>query len=167
MSAVLAGLSGDAVRFIVHGHPVTQAGMRTVPTGAGPRQITTGGVGLAGWRQEVAAAAAHAANETHTSFVGKQAVEVSIEFRFPMLKSTPKRDRVIGTAFRLGRVDDIDKLIRAVLDGLTSSGLIGDDGNVVDLHASKRMHAAGWLGADITVRPALLFPGLDPIVEQR
>jgi Holliday junction resolvase RusA-like endonuclease len=84
-----------------------------------------------------------------------------------MLKSAPKRERQVGTGFRVGRVDDIDKLVRAVLDGLTSSGLIGDDGNVVDLHASKRTHAHGWLGADITVRPALLFPGLDPLVEQR
>ena len=102
-AATLAGNSGDAIRFLVHGHPVTQGGMRSVPTGAGMRQITTGGVGLAGWRQEVAACAARAAAEAHHSFAGKDPVEVAIEFRFPMLKSTLKRDRAVGVGLRVGR----------------------------------------------------------------
>lgn len=44
---------------------------------------------------------------------------------------------------------DVDKLARAVLDGLTMSGAIKDDGQVVTLSAVKAYGAAGQLGARI------------------
>lgn len=44
---------------------------------------------------------------------------------------------------------DVDKLSRAVLDGLTAGGAFWDDGQVVDLAACKRY--AEIAGADITV----------------
>lgn len=44
---------------------------------------------------------------------------------------------------------DVDKLARAVLDGLTMSGAIADDGQVVILSAVKAYAAAGAIGARI------------------
>jgi Holliday junction resolvase RusA-like endonuclease len=44
---------------------------------------------------------------------------------------------------------DVDKLIRAVLDALTTSGAIKDDGRVVTLAAVKTYGAAGSTGARI------------------
>jgi Holliday junction resolvase RusA-like endonuclease len=44
---------------------------------------------------------------------------------------------------------DVDKLIRAVLDALTMSGAIKDDGRVVTLAAVKTYGAAGSTGARI------------------
>lgn len=44
---------------------------------------------------------------------------------------------------------DVDKLARAVLDGLKMSGAIKDDGQVVTLSAVKAYGAAGQLGARI------------------
>lgn len=37
-----------------------------------------------------------------------------------------------------GRVGDLDKLVRALCDGMTDGGLLSDDSRVVDLHAYKR-----------------------------
>jgi Holliday junction resolvase RusA-like endonuclease len=45
---------------------------------------------------------------------------------------------------------DIDKLIRSTLDGLTASGLIHDDGQIVALTTVKR-YATGLPGAAITI----------------
>jgi crossover junction endodeoxyribonuclease RusA len=48
---------------------------------------------------------------------------------------------------------DLDKLIRSTLDGLTDSGLIGDDAQVVTLLAGKKYADAGR------------YPGCDVIIE--
>lgn len=158
LGEIVAGSTGDGVRFTVLGHPVTQGGTQTFATPQGRRHVTTGGKGLAGWRQEIALAAARAGEHVGITF-GDAAVEVLIEFRFPMRSTARKSERNVGLAFHAGRKDDLDKLVRAILDGLTASGLIADDGLVVDLHATKREHTAGWTGADVTVRPARLFSG--------
>ncbi len=55
-------------------------------------------------------------------------------------------------AYPAGR-PDVDKLCRAVLDGLTAGGAFSDDAQVVDLHACKIWAAAGGVpGVDITIR---------------
>jgi Holliday junction resolvase RusA-like endonuclease len=56
---------------------------------------------------------------------------VRITFYLSRPKSAPKKKVVPA-----GR-PDIDKLARAVLDGLTEGGAWLDDGQVVTLHASK------------------------------
>ena len=130
--------------------------MRGRLTGAHVSVVHDNAVKLEPWRQDVAHAAQVAGSAAGITF-GTTPVEVLIEFRFPMKSTATKRQRTIGLAFRHGRKDDIDKLTRAIFDGLTASGLIGDDGHVVDLHVTKREHSAGWTGADVTVRPARLF----------
>jgi Holliday junction resolvase RusA-like endonuclease len=145
-------LADAPVSFTVYGVPVTQAGMRSVPTPAGYRQVTVGGKGLLPWRQAVARAAREAA-ETGGAF-GDQPVVVTLDFRFPMPKARTKAQRARGVWYHLGRRDDIDKLERAMLDGLTEGGLIADDGNVVEVHKRKREYSDGWLGCDVAVRLA-------------
>jgi crossover junction endodeoxyribonuclease RusA len=51
---------------------------------------------------------------------------------------------------------DIDKLLRAVLDGLTDAQVWHDDGQVVLVHASKRYEVEAGPGAEIVV--ALMDP---------
>jgi len=58
-------------------------------------------------------------------------VSVRIGFWLPRPRSLPKS--VLWPAKR----PDLDKLTRAVLDGLTDGGAWGDDGQVVSLLASK------------------------------
>jgi Holliday junction resolvase RusA-like endonuclease len=48
---------------------------------------------------------------------------------------------------------DIDKLTRAILDGLTDGGLLADDARVVELHITKRYPTPGdptGVGIDVT-----------------
>src|SRR5580698_2224822 len=62
----------------------------------------------------------------------EDAARVAITFRLPKPKSTPAR-----VLFPVKR-PDIDKLARAVLDGLVAGGALADDSQVVDLLVSKR-----------------------------
>ena len=69
-------------------------------------------------------------------------VVVHIEFRLPRPKNHFGSGRNAGIVkassplFPAGQ-PDLDKLCRAVLDGLTAGGAWNDDGQVVHLHASK------------------------------
>ena len=63
-------------------------------------------------------------------------VHVVIQFFLPRPVSLPRR--VLWPAKR----PDLDKLIRAVLDGLTEGGAWKDDGQVVKL-GSEKLYAAG------------------------
>lgn len=80
------------------------------------------------WQRMVSAAAQTVAAERTM----RGPVEVSLRFYLPRPKSAPKRRRT----WPIGRTKDIDKLIRAVLDGLTGPVLL-DDGDVVSLTATK------------------------------
>ena len=73
------------------------------------------------------------------------AVEVSITFLFVRPPSVSEKKRPLPSV-----MPDIDKLARAVLDGLTAGGVVTDDARVVDLHARKRYGTVAR--AEITVR---------------
>lgn len=47
---------------------------------------------------------------------------------------------------------DLDKLLRAVFDSLRQGGLLLDDAQITEVHASKMEHHDSWYGADIAVR---------------
>lgn len=100
------------------------------------------------WRRAVAADAAVQAVD-----LGRLdgAVEIDVEFRFPMPKSRPARVRRIGVAPMEVR-PDVDKLARAVLDALVDGGLIGDDSQCSAVRVCKNEYLHGWQGADVTVR---------------
>jgi len=76
------------------------------------------------------------------------AVAVEIDFYMPRPKSTPKR--VLWPAKR----PDIDKLARAVLDGLTEGGAWLDDSQVVRLRVEKHYADAPYPpGCTIVIAP--------------
>ena len=49
---------------------------------------------------------------------------------------------------------DIDKLVRCVLDSLTTAGVIEDDKHVVELHANKWWSDDGQIGCKIIIEEA-------------
>ena len=78
------------------------------------------------------------------------AVMVMLAFVMPRPASTPKR-RTPAAVKR----PDLDKLIRGVLDAITSAGVWVDDSQVVDLHATKRIAGIGEpAGCHITIQEA-------------
>jgi len=61
----------------------------------------------------------------------------------------------ISAPARPATVPDIDKLARAVLDGIVAGGAIADDGLISDLHVSKDYCRPGELpGCEIRIEPA-------------
>lgn len=96
---------------------------------------------FARWRQAVADAAA----EQGARF--DEAVLVGLAFRLPKPSSLPRRRWLSSTR------PDVDKLARAVLDGLTEGGLLADDGRVAVLHASKRLVTDEATGCAVAVLP--------------
>ena len=71
-------------------------------------------------------------------------VYVQIIFGLPRPKSLPK------SQCHPVKRPDIDKLARAVLDGMVSGGAFPDDSQVVHLHAEKRY--AGQVGTGAVIR---------------
>lgn len=133
--------------FTVEGIPVTQAGTRQVDTAQGPRQISTGGKHLQAWRNKVTAQAIKTRYE-HGPL--KCPVAVTVQFRFPMPDNRTRAEKTAGTIPKAVR-PDLDKLCRAVGDSLQAGGLIYDDSNIVEWHATKVEVFDAWTGAAITV----------------
>jgi Holliday junction resolvase RusA-like endonuclease len=81
------------------------------------------------------------------------AVRVELRFKMPRPKSRHKLIRAVTVK------PDIDKLVRAVLDGLTSSDKVGkmflrDDSRVVELYAEKYYHPKDSdepIGVEVTI----------------
>lgn len=130
------------VTFDVIGSPAAQGSKRHVGNGVMVEQSKK----LAPWRATVAARAADIARGVE-QFDGPLALEV--EFRFPMPASRPKSAREAGIAPKV-TAPDLDKLIRAVGDALTESGLIRDDARIATVTARKH-EVTGWTGAVITI----------------
>jgi len=112
-----------AIVYSVTGLPVTQGSKAISRSG---RMYETG-KGWAGWRKAIKEATEQQVELTDTVLGG---VRVSLTFRFPR-PTKPKYDYPLK---------DIDKLCRAVLDGMTAGGIIEDDKHVVYLTAYKEYH---------------------------
>lgn len=143
------------VTFDIEGVPAPQGGMRAVNTVRGPRLVTTGGIGLRIWRETIRRAAEDVARR-----YGRldDPACVTVEFRFPMPASRPKQDRMDGQLWKT-TAPDLDKLCRALGDGLTAGGLLKDDRIIVEWHATK-IETVEWTGATVAIREA--YP-LDPV----
>jgi len=111
-------VTADTVSFFITGLPVPQ-GSKTAFV-VGKRAVVTdqNRVKLKPWRAVVANAA-----DIGVTFTGP--VTVNLTFYMPR----PVRPRWEVPAVK----PDLDKLTRAVLDGLTDGGLIEDDARVVDM----------------------------------
>jgi Holliday junction resolvase RusA-like endonuclease len=129
-----------SVSFTVRGLPVPQGSSKAFVV-AGRARITSASKGLPAWRNAIATAAASAMGERPV-MTGPVSVEVC--FYLPRPASAPKRVLVPATR------PDVDKLLRALLDGITGV-VLKDDSLVVDVTALKRF--GDVLGAKVEVMP--------------
>jgi Holliday junction resolvase RusA-like endonuclease len=129
------------VAFVVRGDPAPQGSKRAF-VAKGRAIITEDSKKSAPWRDSVAAAAAEA---MAGALPIDAAVEVRVTFFFARPASVKPQKRPYPSV-----APDVDKLARAVLDGLTAGGVFRDDSRVVDLLARKRY--ADVPGAEITVQ---------------
>jgi crossover junction endodeoxyribonuclease RusA len=130
----------------VPGHPAPQGSKRHVGNGV----MIESSKRVKSWREDVRAALLDPTGQPRHRFDAEAALTVRLEFVMPRPASTPKRRTPPAI-----RKPDIDKLARALLDAITSAGVISDDARVVDLHATKRLAEIGEAtGCRITVLAA-------------
>lgn len=129
------------VVFDVLGVPAPQGSKRAFVVGK-RAVVTEDSKRSAPWRDSVAAAGL-AAMDGAAAFDGP--LRVAIVFRMP-------RPRSVKRAYPSVK-PDVDKLARAVLDGLTAGGVIVDDSRVVSLAAKKVYDAVP--GATVRVTEVL------------
>jgi Holliday junction resolvase RusA-like endonuclease len=146
----------EGVRFRVLGVPAPQ-GSKTAwmnPRTGKAQMSEASGPRLKSWRAAVTEEAAARRAVLGRALDGP--ITLSITFRFPMPAGRPAALRHRGYA-RKQSAPDLDKLLRGVLDALTSSGLIADDARVCELHGRKVEVGAGqWTGAELLVRETSL-----------
>lgn len=107
------------INFFVDGQPIPQGSMKVI----NGYVIHSQGSALASWRSAIALSAKSAGAKPHL-----EPVEINLEF-------TMLRPRTV-TRLEPSVAPDLDKLIRAVLDGLTAIAY-RDDGQVTSITASK------------------------------
>jgi len=131
------------VTFRVYGTPIPQGSMKGyVSRGPGkPRVIlTSANTRTEPWRQDVAAQAIKA----KVPHIALGPVHLTVTFFMPHPVSRPKKCKYPDVR------PDLDKLVRSVLDALTSIAW-RDDAQVCTIIAAKVY--TDWVGADITVTP--------------
>ena len=128
------------VEIIVRGTPVAQGSKRVVGAGAGKaRAIETNAHRLAPWRSTVSAAAVYAMDGADPI---SGPVHVSVDFTFARPQHhfgsgrNAERLKPSAPTYR-ANAPDLDKLLRAVFDGLTGI-VFRDDAQVAVVTASKR-----------------------------
>lgn len=126
----LASVGNSVVQFFVPGKPAPQGSKRHVGRGI----LVESSKEVGPWRERVALAA-HQAMAGRPVFGG--AVVVHLVFILPRPKSAPKTRTPAAT-----KRPDTDKLVRAVLDALSET-VFGDDSQVVEIHAWKRLAEIG------------------------
>jgi crossover junction endodeoxyribonuclease RusA len=90
------------------------------------------------WRESIRWALLAMPAPARASWPLQGPIWVQLEFVLPRPKSTPKR-----TTPPAVKRPDLDKLQRAVLDAVGSAGVWGDDAQVVEIHARKRLAEIG------------------------
>jgi crossover junction endodeoxyribonuclease RusA len=127
------------VEFHVPGKPAPQGSKRHVGRGI----LVESSKDVGAWRERVAMSA-HNAMCGRTLLAGP--ITVALDFVLPRPKSAPKRSTPPAT-----KRPDVDKLARSCLDAITGI-IVGDDSQIVDLHAIKRLAELGeTAGVRITV----------------
>lgn len=131
------------------GVPAPQGSHTRMPNGAMVEASSaTGRRKHKDWRAAVKDAAQTALAERGEPYAG--AVVVHVEFRLPMPKSRPAAVRAAGWGWA-PRKPDLDKLCRALGDGLVAGGLLVDDALIVRWGAYKCEVWGDWTGALVTV----------------
>lgn len=93
------------------------------------------------WRNAVVFAALDTIGEDWTPI--DEPVELSVIFYLPRPKTATREFPAV--------MPDLDKLVRAVGDSLTTSGIISDDSRIITIHAQKRYADDRGVGAVIRV----------------
>lgn len=119
----------STVSFVVAGVPIPQGSSRAFVV-KGKAVITSSNRNLAQWRQRIATEAQKVAQESLFYEEDGNAYQVCAQFYFPRTKAMGKKE--IAHTVR----PDIDKLIRAVNDGITGI-LIPDDARIDQLTVKK------------------------------
>lgn len=123
----------STVAFAVEGAvPVPQGSKRIGRHGSKPVILDTNDKVLRPWRARIAAEFVNVVGEDFTPF--DEPVSVRAQFYFPR----PKSNRY-GTW--KATAPDLDKLCRALLDGLADAGAYVNDSRVVELIAHKKFVA--------------------------
>ena len=117
------------ITFRVNGIPIPQGSMKVI----NGRVLHSQGSALAGWRSLIGWEARLAGALPHSL-----PVKITISFYMPRPKTVKRPYPSVAP--------DLDKLVRAVLDGLTGVAY-EDDGQVVQIHAQKLYGAS--VGAEI------------------
>lgn len=121
-----------ALTFTVMGKPAPQGSKRHVGHGI----LIESSKRVLPWRSAVVNAACDAIAAAPVDVWPLDGpVEVMVTFWFTAPKSAPKRRYTWPVTRSTG---DLDKLARALLDGLTDAGVFRDDAQVVALRAVKR-----------------------------
>ena len=128
-----------SVSFIVEGTPAPQGSKKAYVRGT-RAVLVESSKKVPVWRAQVAAAARAVMGDTEPFTTP---VRVEVVFWMARPASVSEKKRPLPTVY-----PDIDKLSRALLDGMTKI-IYRDDALVVDLVASKRYSAVG--GASISV----------------
>lgn len=119
-------MSERTVTFTVRGSPVPQGSAKAFIAG-GRAHLATRSAPLLAWRTAIATAAAAAMGDEP---VMEGPVNVRATFLLARPASAPKRVTLPATR------PDLDKLLRALLDGITGV-VVGDDSRVVRVVAEK------------------------------
>lgn len=140
----------DEIRFFVAGEPQPKGSTRSFYVKKIDRVVTTTtNKNTKQWQLRIATEAQRANESRKTSFFQPDkgsGYEVDALFLFVRPKSLPKKVRSNT------KRPDLDKLVRALLDGLADI-LIPDDSQVVSIKAGKRYIEPGETpGADIRLR---------------
>jgi len=98
--------------------------------------------GLRAWKQAVAGYAIQALSTTDVRFVAGEALAVGLTFTYERPGAhfrKIKGGRILSATAPTMKTStpDIDKLVRAVLDGLVLGGAMPDDRQIVSLQAEK------------------------------
>lgn len=144
----------NALEFFVVGLPVPQGSMARAKFSVRHSNERT----LMPWRADVAAAAIQAKADGGW-LVADEPVGVHLRFVMPRLAThylppnskRPERTLRDGAPYFPTTAPDLDKLVRAILDALTSSGVLSDDSIVVRLRAEKVYSNDGVTGCNVMV----------------
>jgi Holliday junction resolvase RusA-like endonuclease len=136
------------VEFDVLGTPMPQ-GSKKAFMARGRAMMKESSPGHASWRNAVADKARDTRDAIAWGGPFDGALALTIEFRFKMPASRPKAAREAGRCHKT-TAPDVDKLVRAVGDGLQASGIITDDARFCVIHATK-VEVNDWTGARIGI----------------
>lgn len=126
-----ARVPAPALRVFVAGTPAPQGSKRYLGQRGGKAIAVESSKALPSWRADVRTAIEHHIDDRKPI---SGPVHIALEFVMPRPTSTPKR-RTPAAVKR----PDLDKLVRAILDAVGSAGAWGDDSQVTQIDASKRI----------------------------